>query len=93
LRQGVATRIENLLRNRDRASPRYVSDYDGSALRCETLRQYPTQSRTAPRHDGNPILEAHLYLPIPAAGINIDETIVPKPPWSTLPDRAALLGK
>jgi hypothetical protein len=76
LSQGVATRIENLLRDRGRASPSYVSDHDGSALLSETVRQYPTQSRAAPRYDGNPILEPHLYLPITADGTNIDETIV-----------------
>src|SRR5918994_282982 len=58
--QGVATRIENLLRDRGRASPRFVSDHDGSALLSETVRQYPTQSRAAPGYDGNPILETHL---------------------------------
>ena len=59
-----------------RPPARHVGDYDGSALRGETVRQYPAQSRATPRYDGNPVLEPHLNLPIRATGINIDETII-----------------
>ena len=77
LGRGVATRIENILRNRDRASPRYVSDYDGGALFSETLGQYPTHPRAGPRYDGNLVLDPHLRLPT-TSGTNIDETVVPR---------------